>query len=179
ALEALAGAWLIRRVLGRPVRLDTLQQMLIFVAPAAGIAPIVTATVGAAAVDWFDVRSQNFWTAWPLFWVGDATGVLIVAPLALAVVRSWSDRCPLTAVQWVEIGILGLIFFGIATLSFSHFLSFTYIIVPPLLWASVRFEFKGAATALVLLALITAVFTMSSTAEFPASADSPIERHVL
>lgn len=179
ALEALMGAWLIRRVLGHPVRLDTLQQMLVFVALAAGLAPIVTATVGAATVDSFDMLSQNFWTAWPLFWIGDATGVLIVAPLALAVVQNWSDKSQLTAAQCVEIGILGLIFLGIATLSLSHFLSFTYIVVPPLLWASVRYEFKGAAIALVLLALITAIFTMSGTAEFPAPADSPKERHVL
>src|SRR3546814_19289326 len=109
--------------------------------------------------------SQSFWTAWPLFWIGDATGVLIVAPLALAVVQNWSDKSQLTAAQWVEIGILGLIFLGIATLYLSHFLSFTSIVVPPLLWASVRYEFKGAAIALVLLALIPAIFTMSGTAD--------------
>jgi len=179
ALEALTGAWLIRRVLGHSVRLDTLHQMLVFVALGAGIAPIVTATVGAATVDGFDMLGQSFWTAWPLFWIGDATGVLIVAPLALAVIQSWDEKSRLMTGQWVEIGILGLIFLGIAGLSLSHSLSFTYIIMPPLLWAAVRFEFKGAAIALLLLVLITAVFTMSGATELPGAADSPKEQHIL
>ncbi|QDO97090.1 PAS domain S-box protein [Ferrovibrio terrae] len=179
ALEAVTGAWLIRRALGHPVRLDTLQQMLIFIALGAGIAPIMTATVGAATVDWFDMLSQNFWTAWPLFWIGDATGVLIVAPLALAVFQNWGETSRLSTAQWMEISILALIFLGIAALSLGHYLSFTYIIVPPLLWAAVRFEFKGAAIALILLALITAVFTMSGTGELAGVSDSPKERHIL
>ncbi|PJI41858.1 MASE1 domain-containing protein [Ferrovibrio sp.] len=179
ALEALIGAWLIRRVLGDPVRLDTLQQMLIFVALGAGVAPIMAATIGAATVDGFDILSQSFWTAWPLFWIGDATGVLIVAPLALAVLQNWGDRTQLSATQWMEICILGLIFGGVAALSLNHYLSFTYIVVPPLLWAAVRFEFKGAAIALMFLVLITAAFTMSSGGEFPGVSESPKERHIL
>lgn len=179
ALEAVTGAWLIRRALGHPVRLETPQQMLIFVALGAGIAPVMTATVGAATVDWFDMLSQTFWTAWPLFWIGDATGVLIVAPLTLAVLRNWGNTSRLSPGQWIEIGALGLIFLGVAALSFGHYLSFTYIIVPPLLWAAVRYEYKGAAIALILLALITAVFNMSGTAELAGPPESPKERHIL
>lgn len=179
ALEALTGAWLIRRVLGHPVRLDTLQQLLVFVALGAGIAPIMAATVGAATINWFDMLSQVFATAWPLFWIGDATGVLIVAPLALAVLQNWDDRWQLSTAQWVEICILGLIFLGVAALSLNHYLSFTYIIVPPLIWAAVRFEFKGAAIALMLLTLITAIFTMSSSGDLASVSDSAKERHIL
>ncbi|MCW0236286.1 MAG: MASE1 domain-containing protein [Ferrovibrio sp.] len=179
ALEAVIGAWLIRRVLGDPVRLDTLQQMLIFVALGAGVAPIIAATIGAATVDGFDILSQSFWTAWPLFWIGDATGVLIVAPLALAVLQNWGDRTQLSAAQWMEISILGLIFAGVAALSLNHYLSFTYIVAPPLLWAAVRFEFKGAAIALMFLGLITAAYSMSSGGEFPGVSESPKERHIL
>ncbi len=179
ALEALTGAWLIRRILGHPVRLDTPQRLLVFVALGAGIAPIMAATIGAATVDWFDMLSQVFATAWPLFWIGDATGVLIVAPLALAILQNRNDRWRLSTAQWMEICILGLIFLGAAALSLNHYLSFTYIILPSLLWAAVRFEFKGAAIALIPLALITALFTMSGSGGFASVSDSPEERHIL
>jgi integral membrane sensor domain MASE1 len=59
ALEAMAGAWLVNRVCRRPVRLETLQEVLAFVVLAAGVAPIVSATVGSATLAWFGMQSQT------------------------------------------------------------------------------------------------------------------------
>ena len=39
ALEAVVGAWLVNRTGKRPVRLETLQEVLTFVVLAAGVAP--------------------------------------------------------------------------------------------------------------------------------------------
>ncbi|RWY83158.1 PAS domain S-box protein [Rhizobium leguminosarum] len=175
ALEAMAGAWLVNRTLTRPVRLETLQDVFAFVVLGAGIAPIVSATVGSATLAWFGIQSQSFSTAWPLWWIGDATGVLIVAPLALVVFQSWRGKTRLSAAQWVEACVLGLIFLGVAALSLSGYLPFAYIIMPPLLWAAVRFEFKGAAVSLALLALITALFTITGTSQF--AGDPEFQKH--
>ncbi|MGX5804917.1 PAS domain-containing protein [Bradyrhizobium sp. Arg314] len=166
ALEAATGAWLVNRTSKRPGELETLQEVLAFVVLAAGIAPVVSATVGSATLAWFGMQSQTFTGAWPLWWIGDATGVLIVAPLALVVVQNWRAKAHLSATRWMEVCVLGLIFLGVAALSLSGYLPFAYIIMPPLLWAAVRFEFKGAAVALILLALITAVFTAFGAGEF-------------
>ncbi|MDX8490453.1 PAS domain-containing protein [Mesorhizobium sp. VK22B] len=175
ALEAVAGAWLVNRTLKRPVRLETLQEVLAFVVLGAGIAPVISATVGSATLAWFGMQSQTFAAAWPLWWIGDATGVLIVAPLALAVFQNWRGKAQLSAALWVEACVLGLIFLGVAALSLSGYLPFAYIIMPPLLWAAVRFEFKGAAVALTLLALVTAVFTISGASQFAGDPES--QRH--
>ena len=86
-------------------------------------------------------------TAWPLWWIGDATGVLVVAPLALVVFQNWRGKARLSAARWMEACVLGLIFLGVAALSLSGHLPFAYIIMPPLLWTAVRFEFKDAAVA--------------------------------
>ncbi|MBY5362231.1 PAS domain-containing protein [Rhizobium leguminosarum] len=179
ALEAVAGAWLVNQTLKRPVRLETLQDVFAFVVLGAGIAPIVSATVGSATLAWFGMQSQSFATAWPLWWIGDATGVLIVAPLALVVFHSWRGRTQLSAAQWVEAGVLGLIFLGVAALSLSGYLPFAYIIMPPLLWAAVRFEFKGAAVSLALLALITALFTITGTSQFAGDPESQKHKQVM
>ncbi|ANL31441.1 multi-sensor signal transduction multi-kinase nodulation NodV-like protein (plasmid) [Rhizobium phaseoli] len=179
ALEALVGAWLVNRVLKRPVRLESLQEVLIFVALGAGVAPIVSATVGSATLAWFSILSQSFMTAWPLWWIGDATGVLIVAPLALVVLHNWRGRPQLSKTQWMEACILGLIFLAVAALSLSGYLPFAYIIMPPLLWAAVRFEFKGAAVSLVLLALITAVFTITGAGQFAGDPESQKNKQIM
>ncbi len=175
ALEATVGAWLVNRALGRPVRLETLREVLIFVALGAGIAPVVSATVGSATLAWFGIFSQTFSGAWPLWWVGDATGVLIVGPLALVVIQNWNGKAELSVARWLEACVVGLILLGVAALSLGGYLPFAYIVMPPLLWAAVRFEFKGAAVTLALLALITAIFTVSGASQFAGNAES--QRH--
>ncbi|CAN7390350.1 PAS domain-containing protein [Pararhizobium sp. LjRoot255] len=175
ALEAMVGAWLVNRALGRPVRLETLREVLVFVVLGAGAAPVVSATVGSATLAWFGILSQTFLGAWPLWWIGDATGVLIVAPLALVVIQNWNSKAELSAARWIEACAVGLILLGVAALSLGGYLPFSYIIMPPLLWAAVRFEFKGAAVTLALLALITAIFTISGASQFAGNAEN--QRH--
>ncbi|MBY5649101.1 PAS domain-containing protein [Rhizobium leguminosarum] len=179
ALGAMVAAWLVNRALKHPVRMETLQEVLTFVVLAAGIAPIVSATVGSATLAWFAIQSQSFATAWPLWWIGDATGVLIVSPLALVLFHSWRSKTQFSAAQWVEACVLGLIFLGVAALSLSGYLPFAYIIMPPLLWAAVRFEFKGAAVSLALLALITAVFTITGASQFAGDPESQKHNQIM
>ena len=58
ALGAAVGAWLVNRICGRPVRLETLREVLAFVVLGAGIAPVVSATVGSATLAWFGIQSK-------------------------------------------------------------------------------------------------------------------------
>ncbi|MGY8668521.1 MASE1 domain-containing protein [Bradyrhizobium sp. UFLA05-109] len=179
ALEAVTGAWLINRYCGRPIRLETLQETLAFVVLGAGIAPVVGATVGSATLVWFGIQSQSLTTAWPLWWIGDATGILIVAPVVLVLSQNWRSKGHLSAARWIEAGVLGLIFLGVAALSLSGYLPFAYIIMPPLLWAAVRFEFKGAAITLSLLALITAAFTIFGASQFIGDAETQRQKQIM
>jgi PAS domain S-box-containing protein len=180
AIAAAVGAWLVNRTCGRPVRLETLREVLAFVVLCAGVAPVVSATVGSATLAWFAVKSQTFTAVWPLFWIGDATGILLVAPLALVVLQNWRSKTRLTAAQWMEAGVLGLIFLGVAALSLSnYYLPFAYIIMPPLLWAAVRFEFKGVAVALSLLALLTMALTITGDSQFVGDPESQRERQIM
>ena len=180
ALGAAFGATLVNRVSGRPVRLETLQEVLAFVVLGAGAAPLVSATVGSATLAWFGVESQTFRSVWPLFWIGDATGMLLVAPPTMVVIQYWRSKTGLSSVQRVEAGVLGLVFLGVAALSLSDvYLPTPYIIMPPLLWAAARFEFRGAAVALTLLSLITMALTISGDSQFVGDPESQRERQVM
>jgi PAS domain S-box-containing protein len=179
ALAAMFGAWLLNRIFRRQIRLETLQEVLAFVVLGAGVAPILSATIGSATLAWFGVKSQSFAYAWPLFWIGDATGILIVAPLALVVLQNWRDGTRLSAARWIEASAIGLIFLGVAALSLSGYLPFAYIIMPPLLWAAARFEFRGAVVALALLALITGIFTITGAGQFAGDPESQRQRQIM
>jgi PAS domain S-box-containing protein len=179
ALEAVVGASLVHWTLKRSIRLETLQEVLAFVLLCAGVAPVLSATVGSATLAWFGIFSQTFTAAWPLWWIGDATGALIVAPLALIVIQNWREKTEFSAARWAEACALGLIFLGVAALSLSGYLPFAYIIMPPLLWAAVRFELKGAVVILVLLTLITAIFTISGTSPFAGDLETQRHRQIM
>jgi PAS domain S-box-containing protein len=179
ALEAAAGACLVNRASGRSARLDTLRDVVAFVVIGAGFAPLISATVGAATLSWFHIRSQTFAEAWPLWWIGDATGILIVTPLALAFLRTWRSETRWSPARWVEAGVLGLILLAVAAFSLSGPLPFAYLIMPVLLWAAVRFEFRGAVIALTILALITAAFTLSGAGQFAGDSASQREKLIM
>ncbi|MBV7521991.1 MASE1 domain-containing protein [Ensifer sp. ENS12] len=180
ALCASVGAMLVSSAIGRPIRLETLQQVLAFVILGAGVAPLASATVGSATLAWFGVKSQTFASVWPLFWIGDATGILLVAPLVLVLVRSWRGGSNPSVERWTEAAVLCLIFLGVAALSLSaRFFPSPYIILPFLLWASARFEFRGAAVALTLLTLITMALTISGDSQFIGDAGSQRQQQVM
>ena len=88
ALEALAGAALIRRYVGVPRRFENGRDVIIFVAIAA-VSCTIAATVAVLSmtvvglVSWPEFIS-NWWT----WWQGDVTGIIIVTPLIL----SWRLR---------------------------------------------------------------------------------------
>ncbi|MBB6165533.1 PAS domain S-box-containing protein [Rhizobium wenxiniae] len=175
ALAAMIGAWIVHRVAGQSHRFETLKEVVTLIVFAGGLAPIISATVGSVALAWFDIQSQSFTTAWPLWWIGDATGVLIVAPLALVVFQSWRDANRISIQRLIEAGALCLVLLGLAALTLSGYLPFAYIIMPPLLWAAVRFEFKGAAMALAILAVFTVLFAVSGGSQ--AVDDQLTEKH--
>jgi PAS domain S-box-containing protein len=178
ALEALTGALLINFALGRPVRLATIGQMLTFVVLGAGIGPVVSATIGGATIAHFGLLSQTFTSAWLLLWVGDAAGVLVVTPFALAVLTQWRGDAKYSPSRWIEAATVGFLLVAIAALSLGGVLPFAYVVMPPLLWAAVRFEFRGAAVALIALTLITAMFTITGSSEFSGDPESQRGRHI-
>jgi PAS domain S-box-containing protein len=180
ALGAAMGACLLNRACRHTLRLETLRDVVAFIVIGGGFAPLVSATVGSATLAWFGIKSQTFTQVWPLFWIGDATGVLLIAPLTLVVIQQWRSKIQLTAAQWIEAGVLAVVFLGLAVLSMStYYLPFAYIIMPPLLWAAVRFEFKGVALALTLLALITVAITMAGDSQFVGDPAAQKEKQVM
>lgn len=84
AVQAMTGAFLVRRFVGFPNPLDQEQDVLKFMALAGPLSCLVSATVGVTSLFLAGAISpaENLFT-WCTWWVGDTLGVLIAAPLAL------------------------------------------------------------------------------------------------
>jgi two-component system, NarL family, sensor histidine kinase FusK len=137
-LEALIGAVLLGRVIGFRSSLDRLQDVLGLVVLAAGLSTLVSATLGVTS-GWLGgiIPTSAYGRAWWTWWLGDAMGDLVVAPLLLV----WSGRGRIALPRrWIAEAI-GLLV-AIRALSFLVFGSsvapalaeFPYSIFPLLVW---------------------------------------------
>jgi len=177
ALEALTAAWLICRFSPKPFRFETFEQVAAFVVFGAGIAPIVSATV-IATTDAY-LGKHGFGEAWPLVWLGDSTGMLVSAPLTFVAIQAWRERSSAAAAEVFEALSALLVLTGVCVLAFQGYLPTVYMIMPPLLWVAVRFQLKGAAPALALVTLLSAILTVYGQGEFAGGADRMRENIVM
>lgn len=155
-LEAIIGAYLVNRWCGSPFRLQTLRGVLAL-ALAAMLGPVVSATVGAATMAVSGL--QTFARAWPLWWIGDAVGILVVTPLILVILSGWAMWRKMSAMRWVEAATLLVTLVVVAHLIFSARFPLAFVIIPSLLWAGLRFGFPGAAIATTVLTVMALRYT--------------------
>jgi integral membrane sensor domain MASE1 len=83
-LQAVVGAWLLRRVVHFDNSLERLKDVVGLVVLAAGVSTMVSATIGVSVlcVSQFH-RWDRFGELWSSYWLGDAMGVLVMTPVLL------------------------------------------------------------------------------------------------
>ena len=166
-LEAIVGSVALRRV-GLHPALDRVRDVLALFLFACVLSPVVAATNGVTTL-WLagDVSGSDYGSRWLLWWIGDAMGALIVAPLILV----WSTRPDrrLHRARIVEgLFIVGLIV-GLSSLVFlAGYWRYPHLLFPVLVLATLRFGQVGAVTgsfAVTALAVAGAVDGSTPIAE--------------
>ncbi len=153
----LVGAWLLRRIPGFHPSLARLQDVLGLVVVGALGGTAISATVGTLVLFLTHVNAwSSAGSAWLIWWLGDAMGVLIVAPLALTVRR---PRAPYDARRLLELAALLLGAVACSALVFGRgpglgsghdILALT--LFPFVMWGAMRFEAAGAAIVTCVIA---------------------------
>ncbi len=159
-LEGVLGAYLVNRFAGGRTAFEHARDIFKFALLAAVVSTTVSATCGVTSLAlggfarWAD--SGSIWLTW---WLGDATGDLVVAPVVLL----WSARPRVrwrrgqvleAAVLLVSLVLAGQIVFG--GLFPSHIKNYPleFLSIPFFLWAAFRFGQREAGTAIVLVSAI-------------------------
>ncbi len=180
-LEAVVGASLLRRFSFDP-RLGRLRDVLLLVGWAALGSTLISATFGVAAAALAQLpRADSYPVFWAVWWVGDAMGDLLIAPLIC--VWAWPIRWSRRPLRWLECGLLGVALVLVSAMVFHRPTSVraielvrgTYALTPLLIWASLRFEQRGTTAALLLVSVIAAVAASAATGSYFA-ARTPHER---
>jgi signal transduction histidine kinase len=149
-LEVLVAALLMRRLVNRDSSIGTLRGLTTtLVAVAAGT--LVSATIGTLSL-WFGhvVSTGAMATVWRTWWLGDASGALVVVPLVLA----WSTprRTFWPGASALEATLMLCTVAGLSEIAMRGGGSLTYIVFPALIWSAVRFGQRGATLAITLAA---------------------------
>ena len=159
-LEAICGAWLVNRFAGGPRVFDRPQGVFTFALAAlisSAVAP--TAGVSSLAVGEF-AQWSNYWPIWLTWWLGDASGDLVVAPLLVlwsvsATQRKWNRK------QAVEVSVLLLLLVLLAETVFGGWFPISarnypisFICGPIVIWTAFRFTPRETATGIFVLSAI-------------------------
>lgn len=171
-LEALLGVYLLRRYTGFRGSLDRVQHVFGFVVLAAGFSTMVSATIGVTSGYLGGVIPPSAITrAWQTWWLGDAMGDLVLAPLLLA----WWDkrRVQLSMARLAEVGVLlaslgaaSLMIFGAWLTTDPNIHLQAYVVFPFLIWAALRFGQRGTVTSTFLVVCIAIVRTAQGSGPF-------------
>jgi len=103
--EGWVGAYLINRYANGSRAFARAQDVLKFAILAGLIGTAISATIGVTSLIWDGLAAQSdFVMVWSTWWLGDATGILIVAPLLI--LWATSPRLKWTAARTAEAGLL-------------------------------------------------------------------------
>ncbi len=181
-LAALTGAFLLRRIPDFDISLSRLRDVLGLIAFAALGSTMVSASVGVTFL--FATRAHAWsgaGSAWLIYWLGDAMGILLVAPALLTLPRLWNVCRSVRVVEFAALLVLlGLACFIIFSdqrlLPFKlHVLAFA--VFPFVLWAAIRFGVGGCALSTLLIAVIATAKTALGIGPF--AQDTPLTNALL
>jgi PAS domain S-box-containing protein len=173
-LEAVTGAWLLQRFLQFSNSLEQLKDALGLILLGAFASTTVSATIGVISLCLGGMEAwSDFAALWWVWWLGDAVGDLVVAPVILAVASAL--RVPPAGVRGrpAEAVLLLLLLLGInlvvfagwlGTAAFEHPLE--YVIFPLVIWSAVRFGQLGTSLVTFLAAAIAIWGTVNGSGPF-------------
>src|SRR5213594_1315636 len=158
-LEAVSGAWLVNRFADGTSVFDRPQGVFKF-ALAAVVSTIVSPIFGVTSLALGGFANwANYGAIWLTWWLGDATGDLLIAPLiilwSVASKRRWNRS------QAVEVGVLLLLLFVLSEAVFGGWLTISarnypiaFICGPIVIWTAFRFTQRETATCIFILSAI-------------------------
>jgi integral membrane sensor domain MASE1 len=161
-LEAIAGCWLVKRFAAGTQAFDSGRNVFLFVFLAALLSTLLSATIGVTSLV-LGGRAQlsDVGPIWLTWWLGDASGDLIFAPLAIL----WSRASTAEAKRYnlYELILMFMSLAAVGLLVFNGPILPKYPLgvacLPILIWAGFRFGSRQAATATFLLCIVATIGT--------------------
>ncbi|HEX4011346.1 MAG TPA: diguanylate cyclase [Solirubrobacteraceae bacterium] len=165
-MEPLLSASLLRAWLGGRPDLSRLRDLGLFYLAAAGCGPLLSATIAAL---WSWAFGLN--AIWPFlgrWYVGDALGVVIVAPLILSLARPPARRIRTLSESWT-FAVLLVVVAAALPWHFDATVGLPFMVIPALSLIGIRMGTRAAAIAVIVVGVIVEVLTALGSGPFAGS----------
>ena len=149
-LAPIAAVALLRRARVRPT-LERLRDVLWITFGAGFAAMTISATIGTTVL--MLSGAHGFSSTWRTWWVGDAMGVILLAPLFLTLLAQ-PLRSNRLVVAWRQAAVLLGVFAAVMAVAVITDSAAGYVVIPLALWIALQLEQPGAAAAVVLMSTI-------------------------
>lgn len=174
-LEAIVGAYLVNRYAGGLQVFQRARTAFRFIFLAAMASTVVSATIGTATLLGSGLaevsQSRTIWQTW---WLGDATGIIVITPLLL--LGFFDSDLRWNKHKLLEAGMVVLGLLLVALVAFSdptNPTKYAFLSIPLLLWVIFRFDkFRAALTVLLLSGL--AIFNVSYLVDATSNLRDPL-----
>jgi two-component system, LuxR family, sensor kinase FixL len=155
-------AWALKALL-KGIDLSTTRQLTIFVT----LVVVGAGVIGAAFIGLLHAAGLlgrvEFGEAWLRFWIGDAVGILVTAPLLLAAANRARRSAMLALLRRPEAMLQAIVLMGTVWLIFQGFVADPsrqfYLLFLPLIWIAIRQGMNGAilTTAIVQMGVVLGI----------------------
>ena len=163
-IQAVTGAWLVRRFVAERPALATLKEYFGLVGIAAIFSAMSGAVITAAALVYFGL-SQSFEQSWKILWGSNSMAILVLTPFILVWFskpdRARNDFDSPKKIAEAVLLLLSLVIYDWLLLAMGHgIMSMNRSwAIPLLLWAGLRFGTRGATAVSLYFSLTISFFT--------------------
>lgn len=179
ALEACAGAYLLKRIARFHNTLDRRRDVFAFILFAAFLSTTISSSVGVVTLSLGElVALGDYAGVWLKWWLGDMMGVLVVAPPLLiwfshARPKLSSMKTVEAVVLFISLLIVSYLIFASPQLASHGYYPASLAIFPFVIWGALRFDQWGA--TLTTLAISALAIWGATQGTGPFAVDSPVD----
>jgi PAS domain S-box-containing protein len=174
SVAALIGATLLQRIPHFDPRLSRLRDALGLITIGALGSATISASIGVSSLFLTHVQAYSgLAAAWLIYWLGDATGVLLVTPLVFTVrdlfdLRSRARAMETAALLALLFAVCLLIFGDLPLFSVRlHVLAFA--VLPFVMWAAINLGIGGASLSVFIIATVATLATAFGRGPFASN----------
>ncbi len=170
-LEALAGVYLVNRYANGRRVFERAQDIFRFIVLAGLVSTTISATIGVASLALNGLTAPpNVPRVWLTWWLGDATGALIVAPVLVLWANFVRDRdrarvleAALLMLSLLVVGVV--VFSGMSPIGIQDYPVY-FLVLPVVVWFAFRLSPPETATAILVLSGIAISGTLAGSGPF-------------
>jgi PAS domain S-box-containing protein len=172
-IEVFIAAVAVRRFAGGPRAFGSLVSLAVYMLAAPGLAPFVSAFLGAAAAD----GPHGYWFYWRVWFLSVAPPYVTLAPAIISVMAAaWPIWAGLARRRLIEAAGLAVALVAVSVRAFTWSTpsdeaipALVYLPLPLLLWAAVRFGPLGVNTSLLVVTALSVSGTVLGRGPFASA----------